>query len=204
MHFRRTGIEWRIILPVIVILLAVSAIVALLTLLNDIRADWALVIVLILAGVAFFAAWQPSQLAQQNRALQAELAQRTSDLSMQTTRLTALHDMAQSLGSPLRMEEVLMQGAERIKTVLDVDAAHIHLVGNEGQSLKLETAVARSVFLAEGLPAWASVCADWSLRRCGGCDGPTRRRARHARGLRVTAAAWPACRCARTTAPWAF
>ena len=60
--------------------------------------------VLILAGVAFFAAWQPSQLAQQNRALQAELTQRTSELSTQTTRLTALHDMAQSLGSPLRME----------------------------------------------------------------------------------------------------
>jgi two-component system nitrate/nitrite sensor histidine kinase NarX len=150
MHLRRTGIEWRIILPVIVILLAVAAVVALLTLLNDIRADWALVIVLILAGVAFFAAWQPSQLAQQNRALQAELAQRTSELSTQTTRLTALHDMAQSLGSPLRMEEVLMQGAERVKTVLDVDAAHIHLVGNEGQSLKLETAVGTPVsFLAE-------------------------------------------------------
>jgi len=150
MRLKRTGIEWPIILPVIVILLAVAAIVALLTLLNDIRADWALVIVLMLAGVAFFAAWQPSQLAQQNRALQAELAQRSSDLATQTTRLTALHDMAQSLGSPLRMEEVLMQGAERIKTVLDVDAAHIHLVGNEGQSLKLETAVGTPVsFLAE-------------------------------------------------------
>ncbi len=150
MHLKRTGIEWRIILPVIVTLLAVAAVVALLTLLNDIRADWALVIVLILAGVTFFAAWQPSQLAQQNRALQAELAQRASELSTQTTRLTALHDMAQSLGSPLRMEEVLMQGAERVKTVLDVDAAHIHLVGNEGQSLKLETAVGTPVsFLAE-------------------------------------------------------
>ena len=150
MHLKRTGIEWPIILPVVVILLAVAAIVALLTLLNDVRADWALVIVLMLAGVAFFAAWQPSRLAQQNRALKAELSQRESDLSMQTARLTTLHDMAQCLGSPLRMEEVLMQGAERVKTVLDVDAAHIHLVGNEGQNLKLETAVGAPVsFLAE-------------------------------------------------------
>ena len=150
MDRNRTKIEWQIILPVVVVLLAVAAIVALLTLLNDLRADWALAIVLMLAGVAFFAAWRPSKLAQQNRALQAELAQRTADLSTQTTRLTALHDMAQCLGSPLRMEEVLMQGAERVKTVLDVDAAHIHLIGNEGQSLKLETAVGMPVsFLAE-------------------------------------------------------
>jgi two-component system nitrate/nitrite sensor histidine kinase NarX len=128
----------------------VGAVIALLTLLSDIRADWALVIVLMLAGVAFWAAWQPSQLARKNHALQAELAQRTLELSAQTQRLTALHDMAQSLGSPLRMEDVLMQGAGRVKTVLDVDAAHIHLVGNEGQSLKLETAVGTPVsFLAE-------------------------------------------------------
>jgi two-component system nitrate/nitrite sensor histidine kinase NarX len=145
-----TKIEWQIILPVVVVLLAVAAFVALLTLLNDIRADWALVIVLMLAGIASFAVWQPSKLAQQNHSLKAELAQRTSELSTQRTRLTALHDMAQCLGSPLRMEEVLMQGAERVKTVLDVDAAHIHLVGNEGQNLKLETAVGTPVsFLAE-------------------------------------------------------
>jgi two-component system nitrate/nitrite sensor histidine kinase NarX len=54
------------------------------------------------------------------------------------------------LGSPLRMEEVLMQGAERVKTVLGVDMAHIHLVGASGQALKLETAVgAPASFLAE-------------------------------------------------------
>ncbi len=145
-----TKIEWQIILPVVVALLAVAAFIALLTLLNDVRADWALVIVLMLAGIASFAVWQPSKLAQQNRSLKAELAQRTSELFTQRTRLTALHDMAQCLGSPLRMEEVLMQGAERVKTVLDVDAAHIHLVGNEGQNLKLETAVGTpGSFLAE-------------------------------------------------------
>jgi len=75
---------------------------------------------------------------------------RTDELCTQTERLTALHDLSQRLGSPLRMEEVLLQGAERVKTVLGVDMAHIHLIGDEGQTLKLETAVGAPVtFLAE-------------------------------------------------------
>ena len=146
-----SSIEWHIILPVVVVLLAVGAVVALLTLLSDIRADWALVIVLMLAGVAFLGGLaaeptRPNRTAPSRRSWRSAPRNYLRKLNG-SPRFTIWR---QSLGSPLRMEEVLMQGAERVKTVLDVDAAHIHLVGNEGQSLKLETAVGTPVsFLAE-------------------------------------------------------
>ena len=150
MNRKQMGIDWRITLPIAVVILAIASSAALLAAPGDIRTRWALAFVAALAAIAFFAAWQHHKLAQQNHTLETELAQRNDDLREQIARLTALHDMAQRLGSPLQLEEVLLQGAERIKTVLGVDATHIHLVRGEGQTLKLETAVgAPASFMTE-------------------------------------------------------
>jgi two-component system nitrate/nitrite sensor histidine kinase NarX len=141
---------WSVLFPVSVVMLAVAASAILLALPTDIKTTLAIVLVVMLAAIALVAAGQQGRLVQRYRALKKELVQRTHDLHAQAERLTALHDLAQRLGSPLRMEEVLMQGAERVKTVLGVDAAHIHLVGEEGQILRLETSVGAPVsFLSE-------------------------------------------------------
>jgi signal transduction histidine kinase len=149
MNRRLTGVKhaaW----PVAVVVLTIASGVVLVAAPGDLRAGLTFVLVAGLAAIAFVAAWQQNKLARRNRALESEAVQRADDLSTQTARLTALHDMAQSLGSPLRLEEVLFQGAERVKTVLGVDAAHIHLIGDESQTLKLETAVgAPASFLSE-------------------------------------------------------
>jgi two-component system nitrate/nitrite sensor histidine kinase NarX len=150
MNRKRIYRAWSILLPVSVVMLALSASAILLALPTDMKTILAIVLVTVLAAIALFAAWQQGKLVQRYRAVRRELIQRTGDLRLQADRLTALHDLAQKLGSPLRMEQVLMQGAERVKTVLGVDAAHIHLIGDEGQTLKLETAVGAPVsFLAE-------------------------------------------------------
>ncbi len=139
-----------VLFPVSVVMLAVAASAILFSLPTDFRTALAIVLVATLAVIALIAAWQQADLVRRYRAIKKELVQRSDDLHKQMERLTALHDLAQRLGSPLRMEEVLLQGAERVKTVLGVDAAHIHLVGDEGQTLKLETAVgAPGSFLAE-------------------------------------------------------
>jgi len=139
-----------VLFPVSVVMLAVAASAILFSLPTDFKTVLAIVLVAALAVIALIAAWQQGKLVQRYRTIKKELVQRSDDLHKQTERLAALHDLAQRLGSPLRMEEVLLQGAERVKTVLGVDAAHIHLVGDEGQTLKLETAVgAPGTFLAE-------------------------------------------------------
>ena len=136
MNRKQTGSEWHGILPVTVVVLAAERAsgAALLAAPGDVRIGLALVGAAMLAAVAILAAWQ-------NRALKIKLAQREDDLRRQIARLTALHDMAHCLGGPLRLEEVLMQGAERVKTVLGGDAAHIYLLDSESQTLKLETSV---------------------------------------------------------------
>jgi two-component system nitrate/nitrite sensor histidine kinase NarX len=149
MNRRLTGVK-QAALPVAVVVLTIASGVALIVVPGDLGTELMFVLVAALAAIAFVAAWQQYGLVRRNRALETNLAQRADDLRTQTSRLTALHDMAQCMGSPLRLEEVLFQGAERVKTVLGVDAAHIHLVGDESQTLKLETAVgAPASFLSE-------------------------------------------------------
>jgi two-component system, NarL family, nitrate/nitrite sensor histidine kinase NarX len=146
---KRVNVQWQMVWPIVAVFLAIASGAALLAT-SDTRPGWAWIVALGLAAVVFLAAWQQYRLAQQNLALKAELTQRDHDLRQQLARLTALHDMAQCLGGPLRLEEVLLQGAERIKTVLDMDVAHIHLLNEEGQTLKLETAVGAPVsFMTE-------------------------------------------------------
>jgi len=150
MRRSRTRRVWAILFPVSVVMLAVAASATLLALPVNIKTIWAIALVVILASIALFSAWQQGVIIKKYRTLKRELVQRTDELRTTGASLTALHDLSQQLGSPLRMEEVLMQGAERVKTVLGVDAAHIHLVGDEGQTLKLETAVGAPVsFLSE-------------------------------------------------------
>lgn len=140
---KQTGIEWQAVLPVAVVVLAIVSGVALLVPSGVVGIGLALACVVMLAAIAFLAAWQ-------NRVLTKELALCDDALRGQIARLTALRDMAQCLGGPLRLEEVLMQGAERVKTVLGVDAAHIHLVGDQGRTLELETSAgAPASFMTE-------------------------------------------------------
>jgi len=149
MNRRLTGVR-HVALPVAVVLLVIASGVVLMVAPSGFRTGLMFVLVAALAAIAFVAAWQQGKLMRQNRALEANLAQQADDLRTQTSRLTALHDMAQSMGSPLRLEEVLLQGAESVKIVMGVDAAHIHLIGDESQTLKLETAVgAPASFLSE-------------------------------------------------------
>ena len=133
----------QVILPAAIIVLAIASGMALLLAPDNVRTGSVLTCVAVLAAIAFLATWQ-------DRALQIRLAQREDDLRGHIARLTALHDMAQCMGSPLQLEEVLMQGAERVRTVLDVDAAHIHLLESESQTLQLETSVgAPASFMVE-------------------------------------------------------
>ncbi len=141
MDRKQTGIEWQLFVPVAAVLLALAAGVAILAVPGQMRIAPVLVLVALLAILALFAASQHGSLARQNRALRLQVERQAQDLGTQITRLAALHDMAQCLGSPLQLDEVLLQGAERVKTVLQVDAAHIHLIGQDGQMLQLETAV---------------------------------------------------------------
>lgn len=149
MNRKHVSVQWQIAWPIAVVLLAIASGAALLAA-SDTRPGWAWIVVSGLAAAATLAVWQQYRLARQNLALGAELAQRDQELHQQITRLTALHDVAQCLGGPLRLEEVLMQGAERIKTVLGMDVVHIHLLNEEGQTLRLETAVGAPVsFMTE-------------------------------------------------------
>lgn len=149
MNRKQVGVQWQMVWPIVAALSAMALGVALLAA-SDTRSGWAWISVSGLAAVAFLAAWRQYRLARQNLTLKAELTQRDQDLRQQLTRLTALYDMAQCLGGPLRLEEVLLQGAERIKTVLGMDVAHLHLLNEEGQTLKLETAVGAPVsFMTE-------------------------------------------------------
>jgi len=137
----QANLTLKVILPAVVVLTIVT--VATVVIAPGGMREWlALAGVILLVVLALVAAWRHDMLA-------FRLARQTAELQKQTARLTALHDMAQSLGSPLRLEEVLLQGAERVKTVLGADAAHIYLVG-AGQTLQLRTAVGTPIsFMAE-------------------------------------------------------
>ncbi len=150
MDRKQTGISWQAAVPAAAALLALVAGIAIIAAPAPLRPAATLVLVALLAILAIFAASQHQRLAQENRTLKKQLLQETDRLRAQTSRLKALNDMAQSLGGSLRLEEVLMQGTERVKAVLEVDAAHIHLLAAEGQMLKLETAVGAPMsFVAE-------------------------------------------------------
>ncbi len=109
-----------------------------------------LVALLILAAAAVLVARGREQAGQREQHLAQQVETGTATLEKQAARLKALHEMAYCLGSTLRLDEVLLQGAEHIRRVLEVDAVHIRLLGEEGRSLNLETAVGMPVsFLAE-------------------------------------------------------
>jgi len=149
MNRRLTGVKhatW----PVAVVVLAVASGVVLVAAPGDLRAGLTFVLVAALAAIAFVAAWQQNKLARRNRALESEAVQRADDLSTQTVRLTALHDMAQSLAARYDWKKSCFKAPSGSRLCWGVDAAHIHLIGNESQTLKLETAVgAPASFLSE-------------------------------------------------------
>src|SRR3972149_11641351 len=94
-----------VLFPVSVVMLAVAASAILFSLPADFKTVLAIVLVATLAVIALIAAWQQAELVRRYRAIKKELVQRTDDLRSQTERLTALHDLALRLRSPLRMEE---------------------------------------------------------------------------------------------------
>lgn len=106
--------------------------------------------VLVLAAMAVMIVLRQDQARQRETSLTHQVQARTAELEKQAAHLTALNETAYGLSSPLRLDEVLLQGAERVKKALGADAVHIHLVNEEGQTLNLETAVGAPVsFLTE-------------------------------------------------------
>ncbi len=85
------------------------------------------------------------QTRQREQMLTRQLTTQAAELERQAARLTALSEIACCLSGPLRLNEVLWHGAERVKHVLDADAVHVRLLNEESQSLHLETAVGAPV-----------------------------------------------------------
>lgn len=96
---------------------------------------------LVAAALAVRVARRQELVLQREADLTRCLQARTREAEQQTARLTALNETAHCLSSLLRLDEVLLQGAERVKRVLGVDAVHIRLIDEETRLLKIETAV---------------------------------------------------------------